>query len=64
MSKKLNSVILPSVIEGETQPPCKQSGLSKEEKQEKEAKVLFIIIYSAPPILQGKQFSRNLVFSD
>jgi len=25
MSKKLNSVILPSVIEGETQPPCKQS---------------------------------------
>ena len=39
MSKKLNSVLLPSKLEGEDQPPCKQSQLTAEEKEEKEAKV-------------------------
>ena len=40
MSKKLNSIILPSVLEGDSEPPCKQSNLSESEMKSKEAKVL------------------------
>ena len=39
MSKKLNSVILPFVLEGDSEPPCKQSNLSESEMRSKEAKV-------------------------
>ena len=39
MSRKLASVILPSILEGESEPPCKQSTLSDEEKGDKEALV-------------------------
>lgn len=39
MSRKLASVILPSVLEGDDEPPCKQSHLSESERKEKEAMV-------------------------
>ena len=39
MSKKLSSVILPSVLEGEDNPPYLQSDLSKDELKLKEAAV-------------------------
>ena len=39
MSKKLTSVILPSVLEGEEEPPCRQSDISDEERRMKEAVV-------------------------
>ena len=39
MSKKLNSVVLPSVLEGESEPPCKQTGLTPDERRGKEALV-------------------------
>lgn len=39
MSKKLTSVILPSVLEDEEEPPCRQSDISDEERKMKEAVV-------------------------
>ena len=42
LSNRLTSVILPATLDGEDQPPCKQSGLTKEKLKEKSAKMLDI----------------------
>ena len=50
MSRKLSSVVLPSVLEGDDLPPYKQTDLSKQEIVEKEAEVCnFFIICSMFP---------------
>ena len=41
MSKKLGNVILPSILEGDDEPPYKQTELSKEEIADKEKLVLY-----------------------
>ena len=40
MSRKLSSVILSSVLEGEDVPPGKQTGISAEERTAKEVQVI------------------------
>ena len=40
-SKKLGNVILPSILEGDGEPPYKQTELSKEETADKEKLVLY-----------------------
>lgn len=44
VSKKLNIVILPSILEGDEQEPHKQTDLSKDEKRAKEALVFKIFL--------------------
>ena len=39
MSRRLYSVVLPSVLEGEEEPPCKQADLTNNERVAKEAQV-------------------------
>ena len=39
MSKKLSSVILPSILEGDDKEPIKQTDLTNEEGQKKEMQV-------------------------
>ena len=39
MSRRLSSVVLPSVLEGEEESPCKQAGLTNDERMAKEAQV-------------------------
>ena len=39
MSRRLSSVVLPSVLEGEEEPPCKQADLTNNERVAKEAQV-------------------------
>ena len=40
LSNRLTSVILPATLDGEDLPPCKQSGLTKEDLMDKSAKML------------------------
>ena len=41
MSKNLGNVILPSILEGDDEPPYKQTELSKEEIADKEKLILY-----------------------
>ena len=41
ISKKLCSVVLPSILEGDEKEPCKMSHLTPEERKEKEMKVIY-----------------------
>ena len=45
MSTKLRNVILPSIFEGDDEPPYKQTELSKEEIADKEKLVLYHFFY-------------------
>ena len=39
MSRRLSSVVLPSVLEGEEEPPCKQADLINAERVAEKAQV-------------------------
>ena len=43
MSRRLASVTLPSVLEGDIVPPYKQTNISLDEIREKEAQVIFLL---------------------
>lgn len=59
MSKKLNSVRLSAVVEGDDKPPCNVAGITSEEVRSKELEVFDKTIADLCHLWTGTVFDRN-----